>query len=191
VGDAQLFVEMCAGVRSGCLKAEQQFANTFRETAIKSALKWAKRSEDAEDFAHDALVIVLRRLREKGLSQPEQLDRYILRTVKFVVFTHQRKHAFSRTGPIADIEALYISDQNTPYKLAESANIDNTLDFLLSRLKQARDRELLHRHYRDDWSKPDLCEYLGITAEHFDRVVWRARKRLKKIVCEQAPELSL
>ena len=191
MGDPQLYARICTGVQSGCQKSERQFATTFRETAIKSARTWTIRSEDAEDLAHDALVIVLHKLRSSGLSKPEQLDRYVLRTVKYVVFAYQRKHAFTRTSSISDTEALHSSDTGKPYEETESADIDKALDFLLSMLNQTRDRELLHRHYREGWSKMDLCKHLNITAEHFDRVAWRARKRLKQIVCEQAPELSL
>jgi hypothetical protein len=62
---------------------------------------------------------------------------------------------------------------------------------LLDELPTERDRRLLIRFYIDGVDKQQLCRELGLTPNHFDRVLLRARSRLRTIVERRAPHLAL
>ena len=52
-------------------------------------------------------------------------------------------------------------------------------------------RQLLIRFYLDGADKQQLCQDLGLSPKHFDRVLMRARTRLRTIIERRAPHLAL
>jgi hypothetical protein len=46
----------------------------------------------------------------------------------------------------------------------------------------ARDREVLVRFYLDDQDREKICRELGLSEEHFNRVIFRARNRFRELV---------
>jgi RNA polymerase sigma-70 factor (ECF subfamily) len=53
---------------------------------------------------------------------------------------------------------------------------------VLASLSQPRDRELLRRHYLEEADKQATCQVLGLDSAHYDRVLFRARQRLGKLL---------
>ena len=53
---------------------------------------------------------------------------------------------------------------------------------LMDELPMRRDRELLQRYIVNEEDKFALCREYGLTSEHFDRVLHRARVRLKELL---------
>jgi RNA polymerase sigma-70 factor (ECF subfamily) len=62
---------------------------------------------------------------------------------------------------------------------------------LLEELPTERDRQMLMRFYLDGTDKQQLCRELGLSPKHFDRVLMRARTRLRTIIERCAPHLAL
>ena len=62
---------------------------------------------------------------------------------------------------------------------------------MLDELPTERDRQLLMRFYLDGTDKQQLCRELGLSPKHFDRVLMRARSRLRTIIERRAPHLAL
>ena len=62
---------------------------------------------------------------------------------------------------------------------------------LLDELPTERDRLLLMRFYLDGVDKQQLCREIGLSPKHFDRVLMRARGRLRTIIERKAPHLAL
>jgi DNA-directed RNA polymerase specialized sigma24 family protein len=53
---------------------------------------------------------------------------------------------------------------------------------MLDDLPTARDRDVLIRFYLNDESKEDICAALGLSDEHFNRVIFRARNRFRALL---------
>jgi len=64
------------------------------------------------------------------------------------------------------------------------------LDGIIEQLVQPRDREILHRFYLLDQDKSRVCSALELSSVHFDRVLYRARKRIREIIDRQ-PDLRM
>ena len=52
---------------------------------------------------------------------------------------------------------------------------------VLAELDSDRDREILFRFYLADDDKERICRDLGLTAVHFNRVLFRARERFREL----------
>jgi len=53
---------------------------------------------------------------------------------------------------------------------------------LLQGMGSARDRTILKRFYLDEESKETICSELGLLADQFDKVLHRARARLRELL---------
>jgi RNA polymerase sigma-70 factor (ECF subfamily) len=45
-----------------------------------------------------------------------------------------------------------------------------------------RDREVIKRFYLDEETKDAICQSLGLSPIHFDRVIFRARQRMRALM---------
>ena len=68
-----------------------------------------------------------------------------------------------------DIEQAVIADERRESLLE---NIDG--------LNLERDRQILLRFYMQEQTKDEICDALLLDKDHFDRVISRARKRLRE-----------
>jgi len=53
---------------------------------------------------------------------------------------------------------------------------------LLDELSIERDKDILRSFYLEEQEKQAICERLNLTSAHFDRVLFRARNRLKELI---------
>ena len=181
--------KLCDSIYSGHKDAEHQFIDLFRSDAIRIAKNWLSCEADAEDAAHEALIIVLNRIRNCHLNKPQQLDRYLFRTVRNVVLANLRRHGVSRTILLENVEEAQFTEPEEVFNNLLQGEIDKSVDNLLLMLSQDRDRELLQSHYREERSKSELCETLNLQADQFDKILYRARKRFRLLVEETHTDL--
>ena len=180
---------LCEAIGAGNAQAEQIYYVEYRSMAIAEAYRWLKNADDAEDIAQEAMLRVLCRLRNDGLAEPEKLEGFLRRTVKFVALGHLRSHGVARTTSMETLPE--VSEQAVDgFVSVARLEIDNQVACLIKKLSRERDRQLIQRHYIDDCSKELLCDQLDLKPDQFDRVVHRARRRLRNVVESCAPELA-
>lgn len=137
--------------------------------------------ELAADLHQEAFVIVLKRLRKKGLEDPARLKAFLHRTAVNLVIGDYRRTQRRDTHADADlIERCADQAEDAPARLirTQAARI---IRRLIAELRMPRDRELLRRYYLREEDKRVICRDLALDAAHFDRVVFRARQRLKAL----------
>jgi RNA polymerase sigma-70 factor (ECF subfamily) len=78
--------------------------------------------------------------------------------------------------------ALIPDESSNPYRHASRAEVCNQVRDLLNDLNTERDREILRRFYVREEDKESICKRLDIDGVHFNRVLYRARQRLKSII---------
>ena len=181
---------ICQAILERDALAETAYYRRYRGIAFNAAMRWVPRRQDAEDLGQEALLRILTRLRERGLRRPDQLERFVHRTVRYVALEHLRRHAISRTIHLGHVpEHLIASEPDSLFDGAVQGDLDRQLGDLLKGLSRERDRQLLRNHYLDEASKAEICAQLGMGPDQFDRSIHRARKRLRRIVEANAPEL--
>lgn len=142
----------------------------------------------AADLAQETLIIVLERLRGDGLDDPDKLAAFMHRTALNLATGEARKyyrrntHADSEAVSAAAANGPLIEDRIDQHRLAEM------IRRLLGELRQPRDRQILRRFYLTEEPKQSICASLEVTAEHFDRVLYRARQRFREILERELPE---
>ncbi|MDQ3283382.1 MAG: sigma-70 family RNA polymerase sigma factor [Acidobacteriota bacterium] len=136
----------------------------------------------AEDLLQETMASVIARLRRKPLDDPAALEGYVKQTARKLILARHRKSRPSQPIPLemADPRPEQLAAMLHDEKIAR-------MRIALSRLRPPRYRELLERFYLFEESKEAICADLGLSALHFNRVLFRARRRLRTEL-ERDPE---
>lgn len=136
--------------------------------------------ELARDVFQETFMVVLSRLRIEALDSPERLPAFVHQTAANLAVGAFRREARRRTSP--DTESLeQIADPGNPYLALSDAQQRTAIHRLIAEMTVPRDRQLLLRYYLDEADKATLCAELDLAPEHFDRVLYRARNRLREL----------
>ena len=165
-----------ANIRRGDRPMEAVFFQRYYAGVKRHLARYIHNTSHAEDIAHDALLTVLLRLRNKSIEQPQFLDRFVYQTAKFSYYSWLRRPANQPDlfEPLAEHQDPMDTEQQ--FLRAEQRRL---LLVLIGTLRVERDRGILRRAYIHDETKTAMCEALVLTTAHFDRVIFRARARLK------------
>jgi RNA polymerase sigma-70 factor, ECF subfamily len=135
----------------------------------------------AADILQDAAVTTLEKLRSGEISHPENLGGYLYR----VALNHLRNHRRKDRSALSSADAL--NELPASESAADWENVGGrqwavAARRMLEEMPVARDRELLVRFYLDDEDKDTICRELGLSEEHFNRVIFRARNRFRELI---------
>lgn len=134
----------------------------------------------AEDLHQETFRIVLERLRGPGLADPGRLAGFLQRTARNLSIGEYRKQARRPTDALDELEppADPAPGQLSQAVLDEEAAVVRRL---IGELRGDRDRQVLYRFYIAEEPKQQICDELGLSSLHFNRVLHRARQRFKDL----------
>jgi RNA polymerase sigma-70 factor (ECF subfamily) len=149
---------------------------------------------DAEDLTQETLHIVVERVRAKTIDDPRKVFAFAAATARNLALNAARKVLRQQT--VVDSELVDELAQNLEMEQSDLSEQDDrqlaeAVAALLEELPTERDRQMLMRFYLDGTDKQQLCRELGLSPKHFDRVLMRARSRLRSIIERRAPHLAL
>jgi RNA polymerase sigma-70 factor, ECF subfamily len=138
--------------------------------------------ELADDLVNEAVATALEHLHAGRISQPSQIAGYVFR-VAMNHWRNQRRRLGEqperRTNPDI-IEDLAANREGADD--CEASELRGRVRGILEELPARRDRELVTRFYLNQDEKRDICSDLGIAPLHFDKVIFRARKRMRELL---------
>jgi RNA polymerase sigma-70 factor, ECF subfamily len=144
-------------------------------------LRRVRDPEVAADILQDAAVTTLEKLRSGEIAHPENLGGYLYR----VALNHLRNHRRKDRSAISSADALNelpASANEADWENVGGRQWATAARRMLEEMPVARDRELLIRFYLDDEDKESICRELGLSEEHFNRVIFRARNRFREVI---------
>jgi len=144
-------------------------------------LRRVRDPEVAADILQDAAVTTLEKLRDGYISRPENIGGFLYR----VALNHVRNYRRKDRTPVSssdDLESLPCPQGNAEWEGGGRRDWASVAQRVLAELPTARDRELLVRFYLRDEDKDVICTELGLSEEHFHRVIFRARNRFRALL---------
>lgn len=150
-----------------------------------------------DDLHQETFLVVLRKIRAGELRSPAALAGFIRSTARNLLIADRRKQTRTRATDSDEIAAL--ADQRSAVTGSSSPQLDEVLAEeegalvrrLLGELSVSRDREILLRFYLCDHSKEQVCRELDVEPHLFNRVLYRARTRLRALWEQRAQQLGL
>jgi RNA polymerase sigma-70 factor (ECF subfamily) len=135
----------------------------------------------AGDLLQDAIVTALAKL-DGGLHvSAEVLTSYVFRTALNHLRNHRRRES-ARRGDAELVDSLPTDPSQSPLDESQRCANARLVRRLLEELPSVRDREILVRYYLDDQDKQQICALFGLSELQFNRVVYRARDRLRALL---------
>ena len=139
-------------------------------------------AEVAEDLLNEAACTTWEKWQAGLIARPEEIGGYIFQVAMNLLRNHRRSvgdRADRRAAP----EVLgALPDDIEPTDRWVEKKIALRVKHILKELRTPRDREILTRFYLEDQDKDVICRDLSLDADQFDKVLHRARGRLKELI---------
>lgn len=160
-----------------------QLAAVYRDfPGLRALILQRVRDPDiAADILQDAAVTTLEKLRTGAIAHPENLGGYLYRVALNHLRNHRRKDR-SSVSSAEGLEDLADADDDTDCERVGRSQWYVAVRQLLDGMPGVRDRDILARFYLGDEDKAKICRDLGLSQQHFNRVIFRARNRFKEIL---------
>lgn len=180
--EAAVASALAARVRTGDRDAEQALVERYSRGL---SIMLRRRTGDpalAEDLHQEVFRIVIERLRERGLDEPAKLAAFIQSTGKNLVIGVIRRR--QRRNTYADTQTVETRADDASRQIDEVAAEQQAehVRTLLEELGSERDRAILIRFYLHQEEKASICEALALSDLHFNRVLYRAKKRFRALL---------
>jgi RNA polymerase sigma-70 factor, ECF subfamily len=134
----------------------------------------------AAEMLNEAIATAIVHARQGRVAQPERLAGYVFR-VALNLHRNYRREFDNRTELRAAGDAIQqLSGGGADEGL--DAGIVHEVRAIVASLPTARDREIVKRFYLDEEDKGEICKSLGLAPLHFDKVIFRARQRLRALL---------
>lgn len=173
--------ELVSRIESGDRHAESELVERYARGIRLFLLQRTENNQAANDLCQDTFVVVLRRLRAGELNKHESLSGFVRQVALNLSINHFRKEQrYVLKSDIQLSERLFVKDQTS--RDIDGKTVREAIDGALDQLAVPRDRAILRRFYLADEDKGQICEDFGLTSSHFDRVLYRARKRMLDLI---------
>lgn len=132
-----------------------------------------------EDIRQDTFRIAIEKIRRGDLEHPERLSGFVCAIARNLALK-QRARPKERENSESTLIAV---PDDSPTQLDQMLDREKaaTVRSILNELHSSRDRDILHRFYFEEDTKEQICSDFGISALHFNRVLFRAKERFREL----------
>jgi len=142
--------------------------------------------DHARDLLQETFCIAIEKLRETELEQPERLAGYLRGIAVRVALNAGRRRKREPAGLDNEAIAAIPNAERRQFQQVASEETQSAVHKILQSMPVERDRELLMRFYVYDQDKQEICRELGLNSLHFNRVLFRAKNRFRKLLEKSA-----
>jgi len=135
----------------------------------------------AKDLAQDVMESVLLAIRARRVQSVQALPAYVHACARNLVIANARKAR--RT--VLDNSADVVVADATPLDNYEKRELAALAQIVLAELPTDRDRGLIRGFYINGQSKQALMQIWQLDRDHFDKVLSRARLRMRELMHEK------
>lgn len=145
----------------------------------------ARRCHDphvAADLLNEAVATTWTKWQAGKIERPEQIAGYVLQVTMNLLRNHRRAIAErpERRADAATLQELAIDGE--PAEQTIEREIAAQVKRVVREMASPRDRSILVRFYLDEEEKQSICRDMGLSALQFDKILHRARGRLRKLL---------
>lgn len=186
--EAAIAVDLARRVAAGDRTAEGELVRRYSRGVLFHLRRMTRDPAASDDLHQETFRVVLERLRGEGLADPSRLAGFILRTARNLFIGAERKRTRRGEGLDATDREEEPADPADPapgqLALVLREEAAARVHAVLRELPTPRDREVLLRFYVAEEDKERICADLGLSSLHFNRVLFRARQRLRELLLE-------
>ncbi len=172
-------------IHAGDRSAETELVQQFLRPTLFMLQYRCKNPAQAEDLAQDAMAIVISHLRKSPLENPGALPKYIRQIAMNLFIGEYRKQQRQQTSADQTTIEQAVAEQASSYDSVVQQQRASAVRRVLAELPKQRDRQILRLFYLAEQDKDEICKRLKLSSAHFDRVLYRAKQRLRKLYVQE------
>lgn len=182
---AEIATQLAARIGRGDARAETELVERYSKGVKLILLKRTGSTQVSNDLSQETFIIALQKLRAGEVRKPESLAAFLRQTavnLSIEYFRNEKRYIHQEDGIIA-LQTPHID------RKAEHVDRQHAGELLMTTIQElgnSRDREILRRFYLLDEDKPEICNALQLSTAHFDRVLYRAKQRMRKLIMERS-----
>ena len=176
-------------IRRGDAAAEAELVDRYSKGLLYLLVRRAGDPESARDMLQETFLVAIEKLRKVRLDNPARLAGYLRGIAIRVSLSAGRRRSREPYSVDPDFVAGIADNRPRQAESIAAEQVTAAVRGLLETMPVQRDRELLIRFYVYDEEKRHICDVLGLSSQHFDRVLYRAKKRLRKLL-EDTPGMG-
>jgi RNA polymerase sigma-70 factor, ECF subfamily len=136
----------------------------------------------AADLLNEAVVTTWTKWQAGKIERPDQIAGYVLQ-VTMNLLRNRRRAVGERPEKRADAAKLQeLASEGEPADEAMEREIAVQVKNVIREMPSQRDRSILVRFYLDEEDKETICRDMGLSPLQFDKILHRARGRLRKLL---------
>lgn len=174
--------ELVDRIHAGEQDAEQELVSQYWRSLYFILNRRANDPELAADMAQETFIVVINKARSGEIENPAALSAFIRQVGVNLLIASYRKDSRRKTDTSEDIQVQFPDDSVDTLTKLNSAELTQIVKQVMEELPTVRDKDLLYRYFVYGQTKTVICEEFELTPAHFDRVLHRARNRLKQIL---------
>ena len=172
---------LVARIHNGDKLAESEFAKKYWRGVLVLLRQYLQDEETAKDLCQDTMLVVIRRLRDRGIDDPSALSAFVRSTAINKAKAYFRKRDRQRTDVRSEVIETAVDTSESLFDRVATEQMIEFVEKVCGELNE-RDQEILHRFYVLFQEKDEICRALSLSHDHYYRVMHRARNRLRRLV---------
>jgi RNA polymerase sigma-70 factor (ECF subfamily) len=180
--------DLVSRIEAGDRVAEVELFEQYGSGIRLILLKRTGNAQLASDLCQDTFVVALRKLRAGEIRNRRSVAAFVRQiavNISIDYYRKERRYVHPRDGIIS----LPLSHKDRQSNEIDEQTVRMAIERALEQLAVPRDREVLRRFYLADEDKDQICRDLQLSATHFDKVLYRARRRMRELI-NQHPRLK-
>ena len=183
------YARLVEAIRNGDSRAETELIRRFLQGVLFKLRKDTGDPALADDLHQDTFQLVLIKLRAGELRSPAALPAFIRKIAHNLMIEHFRKAKRRGENPDSEMIDRIRDEKKGPFQVLSEQQQAEAVRQLIDELPTERDRDIITRYYFLKQIKKEICRVWDLPSDHFDRVIHRARFRLKQIILLKYPHL--
>lgn len=182
LSNSKISGKLAAKITTGDKNASNQFVQINYQWLLFIVRRKFSQSNNHEDIVQDTFILVITKLQQGKINQTHTIMAYLRTTAINIGFEYLRKD--KKFTSAMDQELLEVIE-DSKNDILSAIIWDDKIKYVkqvLSELKIQRDKDILIKFYFQDQGKPSICQQLDLSVDHFDRVLYRAKERLKELI---------
>jgi RNA polymerase sigma-70 factor, ECF subfamily len=144
----------------------------------------------AEDLVNQAFVESLDKLAQQQIADPGRFSGFVYGVAFNLLRNHRRRMDNRRENRASSIVLDNLPSNASLFDQLLDENMALAVRRIVTELPIARDREVVRRFYFEEQAKAIICTDLGLSPLHFDKIIFRARRRMRRLLEAHGIDLS-
>jgi len=142
----------------------------------------------AEDLVNQAFVESLDKLAQQQIADPGRFSGFVYGVAFNLLRNYRRRMDNRRENRVSTAVIDTLSSGASLFDQLVRDRIAAQIRHIVAELPIERDREIVRRFYLEEHTKALICADLGLSPLHFDKIVFRARRRMRRLMESQGIE---